>query len=61
MQILEEDVSKIKDSKQQRQIIEAQKELTQKYCKTKNKELNEKEKNSVISLYKELGLMKGGT
>ena len=61
MQILEEDVSKIKDSKQQRQIIEAQKELTEKYCKTKNKELNEKEKNSVINLYKELGLMKGGT
>jgi len=60
-QILNKDVSNIKDSKEQRNIIDAQKELQQRYCKNTTKEMTDKEKNSVMNLYRELGLMKGGT
>jgi len=38
---------------------EAQKELRQKYCKSKKQKLNAEEKQSVKNLYKQLRLWKG--
>ena len=56
--ILSEDSSKIKDSKKRKELIDIQKELARKYCK--EKEMSEDEKKSVLDLYNELGLMRGG-
>lgn len=57
--ILNQEASEIKDTKQQRKLIEAQRELRKMYCVDVKEEMTEKEKNSVIDLYKQLGLMKG--
>ena len=58
-EIINMDTSKMKD-KDAKKIREAQKELREKYCKSKKKELTQKEKESVGNLYKQLGLWKGG-
>lgn len=57
--ILNTDVSKIKDSKQATNLLEAQKELRKKYCVNKKQQMTEEEKESTINLYKSLGLWKG--
>lgn len=57
-EIINMDTSKLK-GKEKQKIIETQKELRQKYCKTKKKELTKEEKESVGNLYKQLGLWKG--
>lgn len=60
--ILNRDASQIKNSKDRAELIEMQKILKKKYCvlDEKEKELSEKEKKNVATLYKELGLWKGG-
>lgn len=45
--------------KEKQNLLNAQKELKNKYCKVKKKELSEKEKRSVVDFYKQLGLWKG--
>ena len=57
--VLEMDTSLIKDTKQVSKIKEVQADFRKKYCKQKYKELNTKEKTSVVDLYKSLGLWKG--
>jgi len=58
--ILGQDASKIKDSKEQTRLLEMQRILRQKYCKSNNMEVTQKEKENIVSLYKELGLWEGG-
>lgn len=58
--ILNQDASKIKDSKDRNNLYNAQKELRKKYCisNEKEKELSKEEKENVADLYKQLGLWK---
>lgn len=56
--ILQMDTKDLK-GKEKQKVIEAQKELRQKYCKVKEKKLTDKEKRSVVNFYKKLGLWKG--
>ncbi len=58
--IINEDFSKIKDSKEQSKLKELQIELRRRYCKKNNEELTNSQKKNVVDLYKELGLLKGG-
>lgn len=58
--ILDADVSKIKDSKERQKIARTQAEIRRKYCVSKKEELTEQEKKNVVSLYKKIGLLKGG-
>lgn len=58
--ILNIDTSKMKD-KDAKKIRETQKDLRKKYCiQNKKEKLNNNEKENVVSLYKDLGLWKGG-
>lgn len=58
--ILNMDTSKMKE-KDAKKIKQTQKEFRKKYCiKTKKEKLNNNEKENVVSLYKEIGLWKGG-
>ena len=59
--ILNEEPSEVKDSKQRKKLIEAQRELRKKYCVDNGEKLTDKEKRSVLNLYEELGLRKGDT
>ena len=54
--ILNQDASKIKNSKDRKQLIDAQKELREKYCIIKEKEQTEKQKESAREFYKSLGI-----
>jgi hypothetical protein len=59
--ILNQDASKIKESKDRNNLAKLQKELRRKYCKEEeSKKITKEQKQSVASLYKELGLWKGG-
>jgi len=54
--ILNEDVSKIKDSKRKNEIIEAQKLLKQKYCMQEEQNITEEQKASAKEFYKSIGI-----
>lgn len=54
--ILNQDASKIKDTKDKKQVIDAQKELLKKYCIIKEKEQTEAQKQSAKEFYKSLGI-----
>lgn len=54
--ILNQDASKIKDTKDKKQVIDAQKELIKKYCIIKEKEQTEAQKQSAKEFYKSLGI-----
>ena len=54
--ILNEDASKIKDSKDKKQLLDAQKELKEKYCIIKEKVQTEAQKESAKEFYKALGI-----
>ena len=56
--ILNTDASKLK-GKEATELKKAQRELMEKYCKVKKKEITAQEKESVANLYKQLGLWKG--
>lgn len=59
--ILTQNASEIKSSKDRTKLLEAQKTLKKKYCieNKKDKKLTGEEKESVVSLYRDLGLWKG--
>ena len=59
--ILNQKPSDIKDGKDRKKLIDAQKELRKKYCITNNREieLTKEEKENVVSLFKEIGLWEG--
>lgn len=58
--ILSQKASDIKDSKERKKLVDAQKLLKKKYCKEdKEKKLSNEEKTNVADLYKEIGLWKG--
>ena len=54
--ILNEKPNEIKDNKQRQQLIDAQKYLKQKYCKTKQKEITKEQEESAKAFYKSLGI-----
>lgn len=54
--VLNEDASKIKDSKEKKKLIEMQKELKEKYCIVKEKQQTDEQKESAKAFYKELGI-----
>ena len=56
--ILQIDTTKMKD-KEASKIRQIQKELKEKYCKVKEKKMTKQQQESVIDLYKKLGLWKG--
>ena len=56
--ILNTDPSNLK-GKEAIQLKKTQKELMEKYCKVKKEEITTQEKESVVNLYKQLGLWKG--
>jgi len=57
--ILNQDASKIKETKDRANLIKEQKRLRKKYCVVDEKSnLSQEEKENVVSLYKELGLWK---
>lgn len=60
MSILDADASKIKDNKEREELYKAQAQLKKKYCVSVKEDMTDKEKESVASLYKKLGLWKGG-
>jgi len=54
--ILNEDVSKIKNSKDKKDLIDTQKDLMDKYCIIKEKVQTQKQKESAKAFYKSLGI-----
>ena len=55
--VLNQDASKIKDSKERQKIINAQKELKEKYCTNKQqKEMTKEQEESAKEFYKQLGI-----
>lgn len=54
--ILDTDVSKIKDTKYKTNVINAQKEIKEKYCVTEEKEMTEEQKESAKEFYEALGI-----
>ena len=54
--LLNQDVSKIKDSKDKNKILEAQNELREKYCVTGQKEMTKEQEESAKEFYKQLGI-----
>lgn len=58
--ILNQDTSKIKDSKEKKKIVEAQKRLAEKYCMKKEKEITEEQEKSVEEFYSLLNINKKG-
>ena len=54
--ILNQDAKEIKDSKTKKQLIEAQKELKERYCIIKEKKQTEAQKESAKEFYKALGI-----
>lgn len=53
--ILNTKTSEIKDNKQRTEILKVQEELKEKYCKLKEKEMTEEQKQSSEEFYKALG------
>ena len=53
--ILNEDASKIKDSKDRTNLVKLQKELKQKYCISEEKEMTKEQEESAKAFYKSLG------
>lgn len=56
LSILNEDVSKIKDRKRKKEIIEAQEILKQKYCIQEEQNITEEQKASAKEFYKSIGI-----
>jgi len=54
--ILNQDTSKIKDSKEKQKIIETQKQLQEKYCVKKEKKITKEQEESAKAFYKSLGI-----
>ncbi len=54
--ILNQDPKEIKDKKAKQRLVEAQKLLKEKYCKTKEKEITEEQAESAMAFYKALGI-----
>lgn len=54
--ILNQEPKEIKDNKQRKNLIEAQKLLKEKYCKNKEKEITQEQAESAIAFYKSLGI-----
>ena len=54
--VLNTNPSEIKDSKYRKQVIEAQKELKEKYCKEKKSKITDKQRESAKEFYKSLGI-----
>ena len=54
--ILQQDVSKIKDSKEKKKLIEAKEELRKKYCIEYEKERTKEQEESAREFYKALGI-----
>ena len=54
--ILDEDATKIKDSKQKQKLIDTQNELKEKYCVLKEKEMTKEQEESAKAFYKALGI-----
>ena len=54
--ILNQDTSKIKDSKEKQKIIETQKQLQEKYCVKKEKKITKEQEKSAKAFYKSLGI-----
>ena len=54
--ILNTDAKQIKDSKERQKIIDAQKELKEKYCVTKEKRMTKEQEDSAKAFYKSLGI-----
>ena len=54
--ILNQEPKEIKDSKQRQKLIEAQKLLSQKYCKQKEIEMTKEQEESAKAFYKALGI-----
>ena len=55
--ILNQEASKIKDSKDRQKLIETQKKLKEKYCTIEQKELTKEQEESAEELYKALGII----
>lgn len=54
--ILNEDASKIKDSKDRTNLVKLQKELKQKYCISEEKEMTKEQEESARAFYKAIGI-----
>ena len=54
--ILNQEPKEIKDNKQRQKLIEAQKLLSQKYCKKQEKEMTKEQEESAKAFYKSLGI-----
>lgn len=54
--ILNQDTKEIKDGKQKKAIIDAQKLLKQKYCLDQQKELTKEQEQNLVEFYKSLGI-----
>lgn len=54
--ILNQEPKEIKDNKSRQKLIEAQKLLIEKYCKTKEKEITKEQEESAKAFYKSLGI-----
>ena len=54
--ILNQEPKEIKDNKQRQKLIEAQKLLSQKYCKEEEIEITQEQAESAIAFYKSLGI-----
>ena len=54
--ILNQEPKEIKDNKQRQKLIEAQKLLSQKYCKQKEIEMTKEQEESAKAFYKSLGI-----
>ena len=54
--ILNQDASKIKDSKDRQKLIDAQKMLKQKYCINEEKKVTKEQEESARAFYKSLGI-----
>jgi hypothetical protein len=54
--ILNEDASKIKDSKEKRKLLDLQEELKEKYCIVKEKTMTKEQEKSAREFYKSLGI-----
>ena len=54
--ILNQEPKEIKDNKQRQRLIEAQKLLSQKYCKQKEIEMTKEQEESAKAFYKSLGI-----
>lgn len=53
--VLNTKASEIKDNKQRTEVVKAQEEIKEKYCKLKQKEMTEEQKRSSEEFYKALG------